>query len=54
MPLGMIFWMLMIIWLIFGVVNTDWTGGWRAGSGNLLLFVLLGLLGWAEFGSVIK
>lgn len=51
MSLGLCFWILMLIWLVF----SGWTSGWapRAMGGSLLLFVLLLLLGWAQFGAPI-
>jgi len=59
MEIGFLFWLLMILWLIFGL----WSG-WPANTadrrafmplgGNLLLFILLFLLGWKVFGFVIK
>lgn len=53
MPIGMVFWMLMILWFVF----YGWTT-WGGGSGfawgpNILLFVLLFLLGWHDFGFVV-
>ena len=53
-----IFWVLMILWLIFGVVFSWPAGGgfWAfAPVGNqLLAFVLFGLLGWQVFGPAVK
>jgi hypothetical protein len=57
MTKGLLFWVLMIAWLIFGL----WTY-WPATHGgnygpvgfNTLLFVLLGLLGWQTFGAAVK
>jgi len=53
MSIGFVFWLLMIIWLIFGGY-TGWvnraTGGPLFWGGNILLFVLLFLLGWKVFG----
>jgi hypothetical protein len=60
MPIGLLFWLLMILWLLFGFVvywPADRTAGPRAFApmgGNLLLFVLLFLLGWKAFGFVIQ
>lgn len=56
MTLQLIFWILMLIWLIFGVA---YHGGYLAGPygvwGNtVLLFVLFLILGWAVFGSPVK
>lgn len=48
MPLGLMFWILMLIWLVFGVW-WNWPNHVVVG-GNLLLFILIGLLGWHAFG----
>ena len=48
MSLGLAFWILMLVWLVFVVWNT-WPNHILMG-GNLLLFVLIGLLGWHAFG----
>lgn len=52
LPLGVVFWILMIIALVFGVwIGYAPTGApWRPFGFNLLLFVLLFLLGWKAFG----
>ena len=59
MKIGLLFWLLMILWLLFGL----WSY-WPAGSGgpiaygpvggSLLLFILLGLLGWMVFGAPLQ
>lgn len=54
MPIGMWYWILMLIWLLWGGYTT-WPRGdnrvfWPFG-GSLLLFILLALLGWRVFGS---
>lgn len=57
MTLGFLFWLLMILWLLFGLYwnRTDIQGGnYGILGGNLLLFVLLFLLGWKVFGFVIQ
>lgn len=57
MPIAYIFWMLMILWAIFGlgypfiVVAPDRR---VMVGGNLLLFVLLVLIGLHVFGSAVK
>lgn len=54
--IGLLFWILMILWIIFGVW-TYWPApgaGWRPFGGNFLLWVLLFLLGWSEFGFPIS
>lgn len=56
MPIGMIFWMLMIIWAIFGIVwstNPSVLGSWGWLPNGLLLFVLFFILGWHAFGFVV-
>jgi hypothetical protein len=52
MTLGLAFWILMLIWLVWGLWQS-WPGvhGWAAS--NLLLFMLLLLLGWHDFGPPI-
>ena len=57
MPIGILFWVLMILWLLFGLWwNGDQfkTGNYGLFGGNLLLFILLGLLGWRVFGPVLQ
>lgn len=57
MTLSVLFWFLMIIWLLFGAWR-DYVPGQpyplRAWGANLLIFVLLAILGWAQFGAPIK
>lgn len=53
MTIGLAFWILMLLWLFSGFF-WRWPGV-AAGQygplgGDLLLFVLLGLLGWHSFG----
>lgn len=47
----------MIIWFIFGAWR-EYTPGqpypFANGAGHFLMFVLLGLLGWAQFGAPVK
>lgn len=56
MPLSYIFWLLIILWAIFGVGYGFVTTPDRRviGGGNLLLFILIVLLGLQSFGSAIK
>lgn len=55
MSIGLLFWILMIIWLVFGFVAWRGIAGPYGLVGNsLLLFILLGLLGWATFGPPLK
>jgi len=55
--IGAIFWLLMILWLVFGLYlnRSDLRGGnYGLAGGNLLLFLLLFLLGWKVFGFPIQ
>lgn len=51
MPMGLLFWILMLIWLIFGLWQ-DWPNYPVAGH-NLLLFIVIGILGWHAFGAPV-
>ena len=51
MGMGTAYWVLMLIWLIFGVWFT-WPN-YRWAGANVLLFILLVLLGWKVFGAPI-
>ena len=56
MPIAYIFWMLMILWALFGLYPFIATAPNPRiiSGGNLLLFVLLVLIGLHDFGSVVK
>jgi hypothetical protein len=57
MPLGFLFWLLMVLWLLFGVFWSHWPmsqENYRPFGGSLLLFVLLFIIGWKLFGFVIQ
>jgi hypothetical protein len=51
MTLGLAYWVLMLVWAVFGVLTHMGmiTGVW-AGGNIVLLFVLFLLLGWQVFG----
>lgn len=56
MQLSLLFWILMLLWAIFGVFPTfprGATPSYWPFAGSLLLFVLVGLLGWQVFGPAI-
>lgn len=58
MSLGLAFWILMLIWIIFGFTLYRWRTDPRAGNygfygHGLLIFVLLFLLGWQVFGFIL-
>lgn len=50
MGIGLIFWILMLIWLIAAWPGVNFGPPW---GGSLLLFILLLLLGWHSFGQPI-
>lgn len=52
MTIGMLFWVLMIVWLVFGL--WAWWPITRAHGPTFLLWFLLFLLGWGVFGFPIK
>lgn len=56
MPIGILFWGLFIIWLIFGGFwwrnGAGWAYGW--GGNMVLVMVLLFLLGWNDFGFILQ
>ena len=57
MTLALIYWILMFLWLIFGIwsnYGTIRSGQWYPFGGNLLLWILLLILGWATFGAPIR
>lgn len=55
MTLGLAFWIIMLIWLVFGgLVHFGIVVGAYAGASTLLLFILFGLLGWQVFGAPLR
>lgn len=52
MTLGLCYWVLMLIWLVFGLLVhfSVVTGPYGLVGSSLLLFVLFLLLGWQVFG----
>ena len=56
MTRGLIFWVLMLVWLVFGIVWHFGVVGAPYGilGGVLLLFILFALLGWQVFGAPIR
>lgn len=54
MPMSFIFWLLMLLWLLFGLWRSWPFGGSAAPFGDLLLFIVIALLGWQAFGNPIK
>lgn len=57
MPIGLLFWFLMILWFLLGLYwhRAEFSAGnYGIFGGNLLLFILLFLLGWRVFGFVVQ
>jgi hypothetical protein len=54
MTLGLCYWILMLIWFVFGLAwHFGYVGTYGPAGGTLLLFILFLLLGWQVFGSPI-
>jgi hypothetical protein len=51
MSIGLIFWILMLLWLVLGLWRA-W-GDHYAMGGSVLQFILFLLLGWKVFGAPI-
>ena len=57
MTLAILFWVLYIVALVFGVWSGYTPGGpfaFKTWGGGFLVFVLIGILGWATFGAPVK
>lgn len=57
MPMGVLFWVIMIIWLLFGFYwnRSDFSrGNYSIVGGNMMLFILLAILGWRVFGPILQ
>lgn len=52
LTIGLLFWILMILWIVFGLW-TYWPLN-RSHAPSFLLWFLLFLLGWAQFGFPIS
>jgi hypothetical protein len=55
MPIGLLFWILMILWILSIVGawrNPQWPWAWPANA--MLAFVLFFLLGWHDFGFILQ
>jgi hypothetical protein len=54
MTIGLLFWVLMLIWLIFGFTqHRDFWQGWGPFGFTLFQWILLALLGWKVFGPML-
>ena len=50
MSIGLLFWVLMILWLVFGPWPFWGANAFRPIGFSLLTFILFALLGWQVFG----
>lgn len=55
MTRGLIFWVLMLVWLVFGIVaHFGGMGPYGPIGSTILLFVLFFMVGWQVFGPPIR
>ena len=57
MPLAVAFWILFLLAIVFGFWGTTWPGNdgmYVHFGGKLVIFILVGLLGWRVFGPAVK
>jgi len=57
MPLGILFWVLYVVAVIFGLWSNYVPGQpqwYRAAAPFLILWILVGILGWSVFGPVVR
>lgn len=56
MRMGVIFWVLMLLWMVFGIFGMWWPGlgPYQWYGHGLFLFVLFVLLGWKCFGPPVQ
>ncbi len=57
MPIGFLFWLLMILWFVFGIGGQWYEGPNRRyvlAGGAFLIFILFFLIGWKLFGFVVQ
>ena len=51
MTLGLCYWILMLVWVVFGLaIHFGYAGGYGVLGNSILLFILFLLLGWQTFG----
>jgi hypothetical protein len=54
MTRALVFWVLMIVWLVFGIIwHFGMLGAFGPVGGVLLIFILFAILGWQVFGPPI-
>lgn len=54
MPLGIAYWIIFLVFVVLGFPGNNWLGD-RGPLGNWIVGILLfGILGWAQFGAMIR
>lgn len=54
MSLRLLFWVIILLWLIFGIIMPFWGRFGLAMSGSVLEFILFCILGWRVFGAPVR
>jgi hypothetical protein len=54
MPIAICFWVLWLMWAIFGAVPMFRGKDWSGSGTTLLPLIVVALLGWSVFGPVLK
>jgi len=59
MKIGLLFWILMLVWLLFGLwwqwpASNGAAVSFAPVGGAFLLFLVVGLLGWKVFGAPLQ
>jgi hypothetical protein len=59
MKIGLLFWILMLVWLLFGLwwqwpASNSAAFSFAPVGGSVLLFVVVGILGWKVFGPPLQ
>jgi hypothetical protein len=57
MPIGILFWLILILWFLFGLYwNWPREGGAPVGflGSQIMFLILFGLIGWKLFGPVLQ
>ena len=56
MPIQFVFWLLMALWLIFGIARPNWAptkAALTGAAGDLVPFLAVCCLGWVLFGPAV-
>ena len=52
MSFAIAYWVLMLLFLVFGLWSA-WPNNYKAAGGSIILFLLLATIGWQVFGAPI-